>query len=149
MEVRPIDAEPAVVLWSWAQVYLKRDSLPNRRVVVRFEFEYRDRRDTSWLLIQDGDAELCATDPGFGDDLVVEINDAITFARWHLGQVEWTHALRSGDVLVKGTPSLRKALPTWNRRPELGRKIRASIEDPRATAELVYSVDDPHTTRSA
>lgn len=149
MEVRPIDAEPAVVLWSWAQVYLKRDSLPNRRVVVRFEFEYRDRRDTSWLLIQDGDAELCASDPGFGDDLVVEINDAITFARWHLGQVEWAHALRSGDVLVKGTPSLRKALPTWNRRPELGRKIRASIEDPRATAELVYSVDDPHTTRSA
>ncbi len=142
MEVRPVHTEPAVVLWSWAQVYLRRELLPEQRVVVRFEFEYRGRRDTSWLLIESGDAELCATDPGFGDDLVVEIIDTMTFARWHLGQIEWAQALRSGGILVKGTPTLRRALPTWNRRPELGKKIRANTGDRRSIATLVYSVAD-------
>lgn len=142
MEVRPIHTEPAVVLWSWAQVYLSREKLPTRRVVVRFEFEYRGRTDTSWLLIQNGGAELCATDPGFGDDLVVQIIDTMAFARWHLGQIEWAQALRSGGILVKGPPALGRALPTWNLRPELGRRIRAKAEDSRSIANLVYSVAD-------
>lgn len=74
-DVRPEDSDPGVALWSWCQVYLRRDRLPQRRVVVRFEFVYRGRPETAWLLIERGDAELCAFDPGFGDDVVVMIND--------------------------------------------------------------------------
>jgi hypothetical protein len=110
MEVRPEHSDPGVILWSWCQVYLRRDRLPDRRVVVRFEFEYRGRRETSWLLIERGDAELCAFDPGFGDDLVVSVDDPMSFARWHLGHIDWATALRSGGVNVAGPSELRRAL---------------------------------------
>jgi hypothetical protein len=97
-------------LWSWGQVYLNRDLLPKDRVVVRFDFEYRGRPDAAWLLIHEGDAELCTTDPGYGEDLVVEVKDAMVFARWHLGHIDWANALRSGGITVTGSSDLRKAL---------------------------------------
>jgi hypothetical protein len=109
-----------MVLWSWGQVYLRRESLPDRRVIVRFDFQHRGRTKTSWLLIELGKAELCAFDPGFGDDLIVTINDPLAFARWHLGHIAWTTALASDGVTVTGPPDLGRALPTWNRRPDIG-----------------------------
>jgi DNA-binding HxlR family transcriptional regulator len=126
MDVRPEHSDPAVALWSWCQVYLRRERLPDRRVVVRFEFEYRGRPDTAWLLIEGGEAELCAFDPEFGDDLVVTINEPLTFARWHLGHIDWASALRSGGVTVTGPSDLRRALPTWNRRPDIGVRLQAA-----------------------
>lgn len=142
MEMRPVHTEPGVVLWSWCQVYLNRDLLPEDRVVVRFDFEYRSRPNAAWLLIHEGDAELCATDPGYGEDLVVEVKDAMLFARWHLGHIDWANALRSGGITVRGSSDLRKALPTWNRRPEIGKRLRDAQGDARLTANLVYHLED-------
>jgi hypothetical protein len=56
-------------------------------------------------------------DPGYGDDLVVTITDPVVFARWHLGLIKWTTALRSCGLEVTGPPRLRRALPTWNGAP--------------------------------
>lgn len=147
MEVRPVHAEPGIVLWSWCQVYLDRERLPGERVVVRFDFEYRGRPDSAWLLIERGEAELCATDPGHGDDVVVKILDAMAFARWHLGQIEWADAVGSGAITVTGRTDVRKALPTWNRRPAVGRRIRSARGDPRLTAGFVYGLDDDQRPR--
>jgi hypothetical protein len=150
MEVRPVHTEPGIVLWSWCEVYLRRDLLPERRVVVRFNFEYRGKPDVAWLLIENGDAELCATDPGYGDDLVVDVNDAMVLARWHLGHIEWGDALRSGGIVVKGPSELRRALPAWNRRPQMGKRLRATQGNARRIAEMVYQLDDTltHPNRS-
>jgi DNA-binding HxlR family transcriptional regulator len=126
MDVRPEHSDPGVALWSWCQVYLRRDLLPERRVVVRFDFRYRGRPERAWLLVERGDAELCAFDPGFGEDVLVTINDPLTFARWHLGHIPWATALRSGGVSVTGPRELARALPTWNRRPEIGVQLRAA-----------------------
>lgn len=135
MDVRPEHSDAGVILWSWCQVYLQREMLPQQRVLVRFEFEYRGKRDTAWLLIERGEAELCAFDPEYGDDLVVVVNDPVTFARWHLGDIDWATALRSGSITVTGPRDLRTALPTWNRRPEIGAKLRAAYQEAIHTPE--------------
>jgi DNA-binding HxlR family transcriptional regulator len=140
MEVRPTHSEPGVILWSWCQVYLNRDVLPENRVVVRFDFEYDGRPDTAWLLVEHGDAELCATDPGYGDDLVVRIEDTMAFARWHLGHIEWSDAIRNGGITITGRTDLRRALPTWNSRPKVGKRIAKAQTSPQRTAELVYKL---------
>jgi hypothetical protein len=67
-DVRPEHSSPGMVLWSWSQIYLWKEKLPDRRVVARFDFTYRGRRYTSWLLIEQGDTEVGAFDPGYGDD---------------------------------------------------------------------------------
>jgi hypothetical protein len=43
------------------------------------------------------------------------VHDPLVFARWHMGLVEWTDALRSAAIEVQGAAALARALPTWNR----------------------------------
>ncbi|HZI38759.1 MAG TPA: helix-turn-helix domain-containing protein [Acidimicrobiia bacterium] len=116
-ELKPEHAHPGVVLWVWVDFWLERDRLPRRRVVIRFEFPTLPaaaRR--SWMLVERGDAEYCLTHPGGEDELVVIIHDPVVFARWHMAEIEWADALRSGAIEVHGSKALARALPTWNRR---------------------------------
>ena len=120
-ELTPEQAHPGVVLWGWATFYLDRDRLPRRRVLVRFEYPTLSGSGSrGWLLIQHGDAEVCEKYPGGEEELVVVVSDPVVFARWHLGEVEWDDALRSGAVTVTGSSTLARALPTWNHRIEPG-----------------------------
>ena len=121
-------SDPGVVLWSWCQEFLRRDLLPDRRVVVRFDTRSSGRMTTGWMLIERREAEICRVDPGFGDDLVVTVNDPLTFARWHLGLVGWGAALRSGQIQVSGPRALSRALPTWNAGPETNARRRQWLE---------------------
>ena len=119
------DSDPGVVLWSWSTAFLRRDLLPDRRIVIRFESEHRDKQVTGWLVIDKGQAEVCRRNPGFDHDLVVTITDRLAFARWHLGYVSWEAALRSGAIQVTGPRELRRALPTWNAGPHIHTQRRA------------------------
>jgi hypothetical protein len=106
-----------VVLWVWATYWLDRDRLPRRRVVIRFEYPtLPEPGRRSWLLIERGEAEYCLKHPGGEEELIVVIHDPLAFARWHVGQIEWGDALRSGAIEVNGSRTLGRALPTWNRR---------------------------------
>ena len=119
----PEQAHPGVVLWMWATFFLDRDRLPERRALVRFDYPTLSGAGSRcWLLIERGDAEICEKYPGGEEDLVVVVNDPVAFARWHLGDVEWGHALRSGAIELRGTAALGRALPTWHRDHDYGPK---------------------------
>lgn len=125
IEMTPEHADPGVVLWSWSRDFLRADCLPDRRVVVRFEYVRRGRTERAWLLIDRREAEVCLFDPGFGEDLIVVIEDSLAFARWHMGLADWGRSLRSGAIRVSGSRELRRALPTWNAGPEVHVQLRA------------------------
>lgn len=57
--------------------------------------------------------ELCTKPPRFDEDLVVE-TDAMTLARWHVGEIEWNEALRLEQIRVFGPRDLARALSSWN-----------------------------------
>jgi hypothetical protein len=94
---------------------LRRDRLPDRRVVIRFDFTGRPRRERYWLLIELGDTEICKTNPGFNEDLCITA-EAEAFVKWHAGHLAWTQATREGRIRVDGPLSLVRAFPTWNAR---------------------------------
>ena len=146
-DVRPEHADSGIVLWTWCNVYLEHELLPQERTLVRFDFESLGRPKTSWFLIEDQDAELCAFAPGFEDDLVVTIDDPLLFARWHLGHIEWATVLRSGGVRMTGPAELRRALPTWNRRPQIGARLRAGQRGRPADPGLHAYVGQEHSMR--
>jgi hypothetical protein len=109
-------SDPAFVLWAWVHVHLRRERLPRDRVVVMFEFpDQPPARRRFWMLVEDGNAELCHSDPGFDADLEVIARSEV-FTRWHVGEIEWNAALRNGGIRVVGARSLVRALPTWNDR---------------------------------
>ena len=114
LEIAPENLDPFVALWSMGNA-LRRDRLPDRRVIIRFEFTGRPRRERYWLLIERGDAEICKTSPGLDDDLCVTA-EAEAFVKWHAGQLSWAQAIREGRIQLEGPPWLARAFPTWNAR---------------------------------
>lgn len=114
LEIAPEHLDPYVALWSMCNA-LRRDRLPDRRVVIRFDFTGRPRRERYWLLIEFGDTEICKTNPRFDEDLFVTA-DAEAFVKWHAGQLSWAQAIRDDRIQLDGPSWLVKAFPTWNAR---------------------------------
>jgi DNA-binding HxlR family transcriptional regulator len=114
LEIAPENLDPFVALWSMCNA-LRRDRLPDRRVVIRFDFTGRPRRERYWLLIERGDTEICKTYPGLDEDLYITA-EAEAFVKWHAGQLGWAQVTREGRVRVDGSPPLARAFPTWNAR---------------------------------
>ena len=137
LELEPPHLDPGVVLDSWIRWYLASEALPERRVVVRFDLPDMTRKaDQLWIIFDGPASEVCRTNPGFDEDLVVTARSR-ALAEWHLGRISWADAVERGDVAVDGPPRLARALPGWNRRsgwaklgivPEVGR--RATMEPP-------------------
>lgn len=114
LEIAPENLDPFVALWSMCNA-LQRDRLPDRRLVICFDFTGRPRRERYWLLIERGDTEICKTHPGVVEDLYVTA-EAEAFVRWHAGHLTWAQVTREGRIRLDGPSSLVKAFPTWNAR---------------------------------
>jgi DNA-binding HxlR family transcriptional regulator len=120
VEVGPEHTDPGFALWAWCQVQLDRTRLPSGRVVVAFVFPDQPRGNQRyWLLIEDGEAEVCYSDPGDEPAVTVRAESA-AFVDWHRGRLAWHRALRTGRVEVLGDRAVARQLPTWNlREPRL------------------------------
>jgi hypothetical protein len=94
---------------------LRRDRLPDRRVVIRFDFTGRPRRERYWLLIEHGDTEICKTYPGVDEDLYITA-EAEAFVKWHAGQLTWGEATRTRRIQLHGLAWIVRTFPTWNAR---------------------------------
>ncbi|HEX5042756.1 MAG TPA: helix-turn-helix domain-containing protein [Candidatus Polarisedimenticolaceae bacterium] len=114
LEIAPQHLDPFVALWSMCNA-LRRERLPDRRVVIRFDFTGRPRPERYWLLIELRDTEICKTYPGSDEDLYVTA-EAEAFVKWHAGQLTWAQAVRERRVQLDGPSWLVKAFPSWNAR---------------------------------
>jgi hypothetical protein len=92
------------------------ERLPERRVVVRFDFRglpaaHKSPR-TYWLMLERPQVDLCFMEPGFEVDLYVRA-DLAAFARVWLGEIPIRQAMREGDVHVAGERRLVREFPSW------------------------------------
>jgi hypothetical protein len=62
LEIAPENLDPFVALWSMCNA-LRRDRLPDRRVVIRFDFTGVRRHERYWLLLEHRATEICKTYP--------------------------------------------------------------------------------------
>jgi DNA-binding HxlR family transcriptional regulator len=114
LEIAPQHLDPFVALWSMCNA-LRRDRLPDRRIVVRFDFTGGPRNERYWLIIELGDTEICKTYHGLDEDLYIAA-DAEAFVKWHAGQITWAQAIRDDRIQLDGPSWLVRAFPTWNAR---------------------------------
>jgi DNA-binding HxlR family transcriptional regulator len=114
LEIAPENLDPFVALWSMCNA-LRRERLPDGRIVIRFDFTGRPHRERYWLLIERGETEICKTNPGLDEDLYVTA-EADAFVKWHAGQLTWAQATHGGRIQLHGPSSLVRAFPTWNAR---------------------------------
>ncbi len=116
LDLAPEHTDPGFVLNSWCKMYLNRDLLPNRRVVIRFDFPDQPKKSTPlWFVFDEEESEVCRNHPGFEEDAIVTAESS-ALAEWHLGRIEWAAATRAGRIRISGPRDLKRDLPTWNLR---------------------------------
>jgi DNA-binding HxlR family transcriptional regulator len=133
LEIAPEHLDPFVALWSMCNA-LRRERLPDRRIVVRFDFTRRKHSERLWLLIERGDTEICKEHPGFEEDLYVTA-EAEAFVKWHAGQLSWCEATGDHRIQLHGPSWLVTAFPTWNARSMFAHIKPASSERVRLKAD--------------
>ena len=114
---------------------LRRDSLPDQRVVIRFDFTGYRPHERYWLLIEDRETEICKTYPGLDEDLYITA-DAEAFVRWHAGQLSWAEACRDDRIRLVGPAWLFRDCPRWNARSMFAhiQPVRRGVMDTKAVS---------------
>ncbi len=125
LELAPAHLDPFVALWSMCNA-LRRDRLPDRRIVIQFDFTGRKRPERYWLLIELGDTEICKKYLGLDEDLFITA-EAEAFVKWHLGQLSWDAATREQRIELHGPSWLVRAFPTWNKRSMFAHVVPVSL----------------------
>jgi len=115
VRVEPRNLNAGFLMWNLRRrIALER--LPERRIVVRFEFvgvpAGSSGPRTFWLLLDRTQAELCIKDPGFDVDLCVHA-DLATLAGVWLGDVTVDQAVKSSKLKLVGSSELVRAFPEW------------------------------------
>lgn len=109
-EPEPAQVDPVALTW-WMHRRVDTDCLPERRVVI--EFDYRGVDATViWLVLDRGEPSVCVKHPGFDPDLVV-ITDAASLMRVFAGIDELAAARDRGTVTIHGSPRLVRSFGTW------------------------------------
>ena len=87
---------------------------PAARSVVQFTFNDRPtlRYDIWWLVVDDGDVDMCVDDPGFDVDLYVT-TDLRTLTKISMGDIPAREAVRSEAVELHGSRKLAAGFGTW------------------------------------
>jgi DNA-binding HxlR family transcriptional regulator len=88
------------------------EKLPERRLVVRFDFRRPPKRPFYWLVLDRPRVDLCFTDPGFPVDLQVSAElEALT--RVYLGYLSPAEALRQGKIELTGSRAAGRSVAQW------------------------------------
>jgi DNA-binding HxlR family transcriptional regulator len=110
IETAPEDFDPYLILWSMCRS-IDVEKLPERTVVVRFDF--RDRpKQRFWVLVQQPAPEVCVTHPGLRTDLVVT-TETEWLGKWQMGRLPLGEAMRAGVIAFDGPPRLVRAFARW------------------------------------
>jgi DNA-binding HxlR family transcriptional regulator len=109
LEIQPEHLDGNFLMWALL-THLHPDHLPPLQRVVRFEFS--DEKKRYWLVLRRDDPDLCYSDPGFGDDLIIR-SSLECLTRVYLGQLRFADARRAGLVAIEGPPDLVRGVEAW------------------------------------
>ena len=104
------DVDPVTLTW-WMHRRVDADRLPDRRVVI--EFDYRGADATQiWLVLDRGDPSVCVKHPGFDSDVIVT-TDTVSMMRVFSGIDTLAEAAAKGSIDLAGMPALTRGFGHW------------------------------------
>lgn len=106
-EPDPDELDAELLVW-WMHGRLDVTHLPEGRSVLHVRFH--DDSRLFWIVVEDGDASVCHSDPGFGVDVTITSDLASLYAVW-LGREPLKAALRDGRIEFTGPPALTRKMP--------------------------------------
>jgi DNA-binding HxlR family transcriptional regulator len=137
-ELRPDDMEPSYMMWL-AHRTIRTAPLGTARVVINYEFHDAPAgRRRWWLVVEDGNVDLCFKHPGFAIDLTVSTR-LRPMAELLLGRLSPDQAVRSRAVRLEGSRLLARRFAAWYPRSyeyegEPARQAAAMLKDAASTS---------------
>ncbi len=106
------DLDPHLLLWDMHR-NVDHAVVPGGRAVVWFVFTDAAVPNREWwLVITPDEVDVCDSDPGYPVTVGVETTLRRLVEIWR-GDVDWAAAVRAGEVVLDGPPSIRRTLPGW------------------------------------
>jgi DNA-binding HxlR family transcriptional regulator len=122
------DLDPHLLMWDIHRG-VDTEAVPDGRTVVAFVFpEVHAATRRWWLVITADGVDVCDVDPGFPVRVTVETSLRTLTLVWR-GDLPWSAALRSGDLVLRGEPQACRALPRWLKLSSLAPTPRPPLRD--------------------
>lgn len=108
------DLDASVLMWE-VRGQIDTAALPEGRTVIQFSFPDAPRMASLWwLVIEDGETDLCQSDPGHEVDLYLETSLRTMTEVW-LGHILFEKAIRDGAIELFGNRVLERSIGSWLR----------------------------------
>ena len=106
------DLDPSLLVWDIHR-NLNTQFFKAKRSVIRFEFtDYLSKMRFWWLVINNGDVDVCMKDPGYDLDLTVSAELKTLTAVW-MGDTSIMKAIREKSVILTGSGHLKNNIAVW------------------------------------
>jgi DNA-binding HxlR family transcriptional regulator len=104
--------DPSLLMWDMRR-RLNPDPLPRQRCTVRFRYpELSAGKQNWWLMIEDGEVDLCLTDPGHEVNLYVTGSLRAMTSVW-MGLTTLTKEMETGALEVLGDKEIASSMQVW------------------------------------
>lgn len=106
------DLDPSMLMWDIHRT-MNAEYFTGARTVLLFEFsDYAAKYKRWWLVIDEGDVDVCMKDPGHEVDLQVVTTVRTLTAVW-MGDLGLGQAIRSKQLNLSGPARLKRDISTW------------------------------------
>jgi len=106
------DLDPSLLMWDMHR-RIDTSYFPADRRVLRFEFvDYPANQRLFWLVVTDGDVDICIKDPGHEVDLYVRTTLKCMTHIW-MGDFSISRARRDKLISLDGDTALKKTIGSW------------------------------------
>ena len=104
--------DPTLLMWDMRR-NLSPDPLPPRRCTIQFLYpELAAAQRNYWLVVEQGNVDLCNFDPGFEVDLLVTSSLKTMTAIW-MGLTRLGAEVEAGRVRLDGDPAVSRSMQQW------------------------------------
>jgi DNA-binding HxlR family transcriptional regulator len=104
--------DPSLLMWDMRR-NLAPSALPRRKCTVSFVFpELSAGRKSWWLVIDDGNVDLCGVDPGYDVDLYVRSSLRSLTAVW-MGHTTLRAEIDAGGIELTGDKAVARSMHDW------------------------------------
>jgi len=104
--------DPSLLMWDIHRT-MNAGYFGKTRTVLMFEFsDYAAKFKRWWLVIEDGDIDVCMKDPGHEIDLQLVTTVSTLTAVW-MGDIFLPQAIRSKMIRLSGPGKLKRDISTW------------------------------------
>lgn len=109
----PADVDIEFLMWN-IQRSIDTAKLPGRETVLKFHFSDANTTHDWWLVISDGERDLCSEDPGKEVDVYFAAA-RLTLAEIMMGDASFKAARADGRLKLVGPPALLNNVSAWFR----------------------------------